>query len=147
MGFSSFASLTISGAWQIYGEANGASTLEEMRARGGRYRRVQLAPHDDPKIGCVLIRDVTFFEEPAGPPPDFAANVVQGKTYPFSDPSASPYFDLPFAWLLGVAVDLDPSAGWHRPGPALVIPGLPRPGSGNAHSRESCAARTPTAAR
>ncbi len=37
--FSGFASLTISEAWQIYGEANGASTLDEMRARVGRYRR------------------------------------------------------------------------------------------------------------
>lgn len=28
-----------------------------MRARVGRYRRVQLEPHDDPKIGCVFIRE------------------------------------------------------------------------------------------
>jgi putative restriction endonuclease len=122
--FSGFASLTISEAWQIYGEANGASTLAEMRARVGRYRRVQLAPHDDPKIGCVFIRDVTFFGEPVGPPPDFAANVVQGKSYLLSDPSASPYFDLLFARLLGVAVDIDAAAGWHRPGPAFGDPRL-----------------------
>jgi putative restriction endonuclease len=51
--YDGFASLTTSEAWQIYGTANGASTLDEMCTRVGRYRRVQLAPHDDPKIGCV----------------------------------------------------------------------------------------------
>lgn len=103
---------------------NGASTLDEMRARVGRYRRAQLAPHDDPKIGCVFIRDVTFFDEPAAPPPDFATNVVQGKTYSFADPSTAPYFDLLFPRLLGISIELEPAAGWHRPGPVFGDPRL-----------------------
>lgn len=124
--FSGFASLTISDAWRIYGTANGASTLEEMRARVGRYRRVQLSRADDPKIGCVFIRDVRFFEEPAAAPPDFAANVVQGKSYSFSDPATSPYFDLLFARLLGITVELELFPSWHRPGPVWGDPRLAR---------------------
>lgn len=122
--YSGFASLTISEAWQIYGEANGSSTLDEMRARVGRYRRLRLSPRDDPRIGCVFIRDVTFFDKPAAPPPDFATNVVQGKTYSFAEPSGSPYVDLLVTRLLGIAVELDPSAGWHRPGPTFGDPRL-----------------------
>jgi len=122
--FSGFASLTISEAWQIYGEANGASTLDEMRARVGRYRRARLAPHEDPKIGCVFIRDVSFFDKPADPPPDFAPNVVQGKSYSFADPNTAPHFDLLFPQLLSVSIELEPGAGWHRPGSAFGDPRL-----------------------
>ncbi len=122
--FSGFAPLTISEAWQIYGDANGASTLDEMRARVGRYRRAPLAPHDDPKIGCVFIRDVSFFDEPAAPPSDFAPSVVQGKTYSSADPNVAPYFDLLFPRLLGVSLEVDTAEGWHRPGPAFGDPRL-----------------------
>ncbi len=122
--FSGFAPLTISEAWQIYGDANGASTLDEMRARVGRYRRAPLAPHDDPKIGCVFIRDVSFFDEPAAPPSDFAPSVVQSKTYSSADPNVAPYFDLLFPRLVGVSLEVDTAEGWHRPGPAFGDPRL-----------------------
>jgi putative restriction endonuclease len=121
--YSGFASLTISEAWQIYGQGNGASTLQEMRARVGRYRHVRLESADNPRIGCVFIRDVRFFTDPVLAPPDFAPNVVQGKTYTVDDRTA-PYFDLIFAQLAGVAIDLGDPGTWHRPGPTF---GDPRP--------------------
>jgi putative restriction endonuclease len=80
--YSDFAAMTASEAWALFGEGNGAASLEQMLARVGRYRRTPIAPGEDPIIGCVFIRDVCFFpsDESAPPPPDFAANIVQGKS-------------------------------------------------------------------
>lgn len=121
--YSGFASLTISEAWQIYGIANGASTFGEMRARVGRYRKELLAPHDDPKIGCVFIRDVRFFDEPVEAPPGFAKNIVQGKTYPIGDLGTDAYFDILFTQLLG-SIEVTGLGGWRRQGPTFGDPRL-----------------------
>ncbi len=133
--FSGFASLTISEAWQIYGDANGASTLEEMRSRVGWYRRAPLAPHDDPKIGCAFIRDVSFFENPVAPPPDFAPNVVQGKSYSLADPNTAPYFDLMFPNYLASRSNSTPPRDGTAPGRCSVIHAWHRRDSGSAPSR------------
>jgi putative restriction endonuclease len=62
--------------------------VAEMRARIGRYRRAPIGRGEDPVIGCLFVRDVRFF--PAGaiadPPPQFAPNIVQGKSYDMADP-------------------------------------------------------------
>ncbi len=92
--YSGFAALRVSEAWQFFGLANGADSLERMRARIAYYRRFPIAPGDDPEIGCVFVRNVTFFPENATcqPPPGFAANIVQGKSYDMSEPQVSGYF-------------------------------------------------------
>jgi hypothetical protein len=85
--FSDSARLRVSEAWEFFGEANGVATVEEMRERIGRYRRASIGPGEDPVIGCLFVRDVRFF--PAGaiadPPPQFARNIVQGKSYDLAD--------------------------------------------------------------
>src|SRR5262249_26343012 len=116
---SGFAELPLSEAWELFGEANGARTLAEMRARIARYRRSPLGAGEDPVIGCVFIRDQAFLARTsaAGPPPDFAPNIVQGKSYDTADQQVAPYFtrlaDLVFG---GISIEV---AGlpWHRPGP------------------------------
>jgi putative restriction endonuclease len=116
----------LSEAWEFFGEANGAASVEEMRARIGRYRRAPIGAGEDPIIGCLFVRDVRFFPEDATvvPPAQFAPNIVQGKSYDLADPSAASYFaDL--LWLtLGVEVELDFSQPWHRPGPVFGDPRL-----------------------
>ena len=57
--YSGFAALQISEAWKLFGHANGVASLKEMRARIGHYRREPIAPGEDPKIGCIFVRDVT----------------------------------------------------------------------------------------
>ena len=54
-----------------------------MRARIGRYRRTPISADEDPLIGCLFVRDVRFFPDDAvaDPPPQFAPNIVQGKSY------------------------------------------------------------------
>jgi HNH endonuclease len=76
-------------AWDVFGIKNGTASLEEMRRRIERYRRIPPS-HDDYEIGCIVLAQPFFFErEDWFPPPaDFSANVQTGKSY---DLSAEPH--------------------------------------------------------
>jgi putative restriction endonuclease len=124
--FSRFVALRLSEAWEVFGEANGAESVGEMRARVGHYRREPIGPSEDPFIGCVLIREATFFpaDAMAGPPPDFAPNIVQGKSYDLAERSAASYFEELVQRVLGVTVEIDLSQPWHLSGPMFGDPRL-----------------------
>ena len=124
--FSGFVALRLSEAWELLGSANGAASMEEMRSRIGRYRRVPIAPGENPEIGCVFIRDPEFFSDDASvePPPCFAPSIVQGKGYDLAVPSVAPYFGELIDLVLRTSVELDLTAPWHRPGPVLGDPRL-----------------------
>jgi putative restriction endonuclease len=98
-----------------------------LRRQIARYRREPVTPDYDPDIGCLLIRDVAFFHErlAADPPPDFAPNLVQGRTYDLSQPEYADYFrGLMFRVVGAAAIEVDLSAPWHRPGPVYGDPRL-----------------------
>lgn len=121
--YSGFAALRLSEAWRFFGEANGARTPGEMRARVGRYRSQPLAPGEDPVIGCVFVRDVIFFGDyPEPAPPSWSPNIVQGAGFDMDDPSNRPYFDVLMSRLLGVTIDVE--GPWHRTGPMFGDPRL-----------------------
>ncbi|MEU0559376.1 HNH endonuclease [Dactylosporangium sp. NPDC006015] len=124
--FSGFARLPISTAWELYGEGNGAAGLHQMREDIGRYRREPIPLHEDPDIGCLFIRDTRFFEPDAiaGPPPDFASNIVQGKGYDLAESGSARYFLDLFHRLTGTDFEIDLSAPWHRGGPVYGDPRL-----------------------
>lgn len=124
--FSDSARLRVSEAWELFGEANGVSSLEQMRARIGRYRRAPIVSGEDPVIGCLFVRDVRFFHEDAtaDPPPRFAPNIVQGKGYDLADLSVAPYFEDLLRLLLGAVIEVDFSEPWHRSGPVFGDPRL-----------------------
>lgn len=81
--FIKFLHLPVSLAWETFGEANGAHSLEEVRARITKYRRQPILPYEDPKIGCIILEEPFFFEESdwIPVPPDFKLNIVSGKSY------------------------------------------------------------------
>jgi putative restriction endonuclease len=118
--------MRLSEAWELFGEANGAASLDQMRVRIGHYRREPISPGEDPEIGCLFLRDVRFF--PAGslvdPPPAFAPNIVQGKGFDFADVAVSSYFEHLLQMLLGGVIELDFSQPWHRDGPVFGDPRL-----------------------
>src|SRR5260370_39372204 len=89
--YSGFATLRISEAWQLFGLANGADSLERMRERIARYRRTPIAPGEDPEIGCIFVRNLTFFPENDAyqPPPGFDGNILPRKTYDLSEAQCS----------------------------------------------------------
>ena len=70
-------------AWEAFGEKNGVTSLLEMRRRFEKYRRIRPDPHEDYKVGCIILRDPFFFDRAdwLTPPPDFQRQTVQGKTY------------------------------------------------------------------
>jgi putative restriction endonuclease len=124
--FSGFAALRISEAWDYFGEGNGVANVDEMRRRVGRYRKEPIRPGEDPTVGCVLIRDVRFFGVggEADAPPEFASNVVQGKTYDLADSAHNGYFLEVLDRLLGHHVDLDVTQPWRLSGPVYGDPRL-----------------------
>lgn len=85
--FAHFVRLPVSIAWESFGPANGARSLREVIARIGKYRRTADLERD-PEIGCILLAEPFFFEEPdwIPCPPEFPLNAVQGKTYHPGDP-------------------------------------------------------------
>jgi putative restriction endonuclease len=70
-------------AWEAFGEANGARTLSEMRARIARYRRTD--PHDrsDFPIGCRILTQPFFLPEARWipVPESWSPNIVSFKGY------------------------------------------------------------------
>ena len=126
--YSGFAPLRLSEAWELFGAGNGVDSLDGMRRLVGRYRKQPIESTEDPMIGCVFIRDTTFFraDEPAAPPPGLASNVVQGKGYDLADPAVSGYFADLLARLLGNDMDpgLDSGQPWRSGGPTYGDPRL-----------------------
>jgi putative restriction endonuclease len=124
--YSGFARLPISDAWRLFGERNGAGGLAEMRRQVGQYRRRPIGLGEDPVVGCIFVRDTTFFppDEPGDPPPDFAPNVVQGKGYDLAVAASAGYFRGLIARLLGAPIEIDLGEPWHRPGPVYGDPRL-----------------------
>ncbi len=49
--------------WDVLDEGKGVDSLQRMRERIVHYRREQLGVHEDRKIGCVYLRDVTFIPD------------------------------------------------------------------------------------
>jgi putative restriction endonuclease len=112
----------------LLGEANGVATLEQMRERIAHYRREPIGPYHDPEIGCVFIRDVTFFPDDLtfDPPPGFALNIVQGKGYDMGDPAVAGYFGDLMQIVLGgpLPVEIDLGQPWHSTRPPFGQPKL-----------------------
>ena len=124
--FSDSVPLKVSEAWELFGESNGVASITEMRSRIGHYRKTAIGPAEDPVIGCLFVRDVRFFpaDLTADPPPEFARNIVQGKSYDLARSAVAPYFGELMQRILGVAVELDLGESWHRPGPMMGDPRL-----------------------
>jgi len=134
--FEGFVRLTVTDAWDFFGEGNGVSSLDEMRRQIGRYRQHQIAPDEDPVIGCVLLKKVRFLAEHqrVNAPTDFSRNIVTGKSYAIGTKGNNPVIDL-FVRELAIGVDnADASQGSLRgvDGPMFGAPRLvvPRLGQG-----------------
>ena len=78
--------LPISLAWESFGVSNGARSLSEMRTRLAKYRRQGEDRTADYTIGCILIEQPFFLPQRSWItiPPDWKANIVQGRGYDLS---------------------------------------------------------------
>ena len=70
-------------AWEAFREANGALSAEEMRNRIAKYKGSDPRDRGDFKIGCRILTQPFFFNEPdwIEPPRSWATNIVSFKTY------------------------------------------------------------------
>ena len=86
--FAHATTMPLSLAWEAFGKANGTSSLNEMRERIARLRRVEPNDNSDFEIGCRVLTQPFFYDQqewiPA--PQDWAPNIVSFKTYFTRDP-------------------------------------------------------------
>jgi len=85
--FLKFSILPVSLAWEAFGVANGANSLNELYDRLYKYKKTNRLIDPDPQIGCVILSTPFYFDEADWiPVPDnWSRNIVQGKTYDTSD--------------------------------------------------------------
>jgi putative restriction endonuclease len=92
-------------AWEAFGQANGASTFPEMRARIARYRGADPASREDFLIGCRIVTQPFFLEQSDWiPVPSWARQIVQGKTYSVGEEDGAALWE-------AVAARLQPRSG------------------------------------
>jgi len=74
-------------AWEAFGKANGANSAQEMRARIAKYRRASPDDRSDFAIGCRILTQPFFFNEPdwIPVPQSWSPNIVSLKGYSTDD--------------------------------------------------------------
>lgn len=81
--FEHYTELSISLAWEAFGEKNGAPSLAAVRERTARLRRDRPRPWEDYTIGCILLAEPFFWEEDEWipQPSDWKPNTQRGAGY------------------------------------------------------------------
>ena len=81
--FSTYSSLPVSVAWDIFGSGNGAPTLLELRHQVERSREAAPVPREDFAVGCIVLADPFFLDQPSWiqAPASFAKHTGRGKGY------------------------------------------------------------------
>jgi putative restriction endonuclease len=104
-------------AWETFQEANGATSLTEMRARIAKYRRIKPDERDDFIIGCRVLTQPFFLDRAQwlAVPKSFALRTVTFKTYSTEDLDGQALWDAVQPALQGVAAKFP---GMESPGQA-----------------------------
>ena len=86
--FSSYSSLPINVAWDIFGVRNGAATYADFRQKIATYRSTANSLGQNSNIGCIVLTDPIFFREKdwIEVPANWSKSIVQGKSYNTSNP-------------------------------------------------------------
>ena len=77
--FVTYSTLPLSLAWEVFGEKNGAATLEDLK----RILGPLIGNRGDGEIGCTVLANPFFLEKSAWlvDPAGWAPNIVRGKMY------------------------------------------------------------------
>jgi len=127
--FAHFTLLPVSVAWEAFKRQNGASSLDEMRARVEKYRRT-VTSLEDYQIGCVVLEQPFFLprDKWIASPSDWSPNIVRGKGYDLTlQPGAELYSQLRNVLSMATvqSVISEPAAAAARYGsPVLTLPRL-----------------------
>jgi putative restriction endonuclease len=120
-------------AWEAFGEANGASTLIQMRARIAKYKKADPSARDDFPIGCRVLTQPFFLDEAEWlpVPSTWASNIVSFKGYSLDDREALALWEL----LEGRVQPAVPSSGLQEARARFGEPSLIRPRLGQGAFR------------
>ncbi|WP_344105312.1 HNH endonuclease [Myceligenerans crystallogenes] len=121
----SYRVLTVSEAWEFFGEGNGVASEAALRDAIVRHRRDKAEPvrtGEDPLIGCRILGGVFFAPDgrtlPA--PSDFAMNIVSGKSYALTQGAEiTRAFEMLLGTSTGVRLRDDDGAPTVVPGPVF----------------------------
>jgi putative restriction endonuclease len=132
--YEGFVSLSVSRAWEFFGEGNGVSSPDALVTRIRSITGESTEQIGDRDIGCILLRDVWFLPKtdllPA--PSTFSGNIVQGKSYecPGEDPLVDAVVQQIFSheeWATEWS-SIEENLGPTRGEPSLMIPRLGQAG-------------------
>jgi putative restriction endonuclease len=81
--FEHYTVLPFSMAWRAFGPKNGTGSQQAFWDRIARLRREDLAPWEDPDIGCILLVEPFFWSEELWipQPADWHPRIQRGRTY------------------------------------------------------------------
>jgi putative restriction endonuclease len=81
--FISHAILPIDFAWEVFRNRNGVDNYNSFYSKIKSYRDPANPIEKNPNIGCIVLTDPVFFNEPdwIPVPSDWSKNIVQGKSY------------------------------------------------------------------
>ena len=82
--FSHFERLNMADAWKKYGIGNGAATYDEMCASLKKVKEKNNCKNEK-TIGCIILKDVFFFDKLIEEPSDWKKSIVRGKSYTLED--------------------------------------------------------------
>lgn len=124
--FAYATALPCSLAWEAFGEANGARSAQEMRARIARYRKADRNDRSDFEIGCRILTQPFFFEERdwISVPPSWSPNIVSFKTYNTGDAEGLALWEAVNDHLTGSGVPHVAELGTRFGEPHLIRPRL-----------------------
>ena len=94
--FAYSTTLPCSLAWEAFREANGANSLQDMRARIAKYRRAEASDRSDFPVGCRILTQPFFLPESNWfePPASWSSNIVSFKTYNANETDGRMLWDL-----------------------------------------------------
>ena len=113
-------------AWSAFGQANGARSADEMRARIARYRKAGADDRSDFTIGCRILTQPFFLDErdwiPV--PTSWASNIVSFKTYTTSESEGLALWETINEHVINLKIPGMAEAPARYGGPQLVRPRL-----------------------
>lgn len=92
--FTRYLTMTVDWAWRAFGDENGVNNLAELSDAIERYRTKKGLPEENPRIGCIILNDVFYFDERDWfDAPGKWNGVVTGKSRSLDDPEGKWLYD------------------------------------------------------
>jgi len=137
--FVTYSTLPVTLAWEVFGEKNGAASLDELRAL---LEPLSSSQSRDDEIGCTVLTNPVFLNEKDWivDPPGWSGNIVRGKMYESNTGDGAAIWNRVYGRLWQARTETEPSTpvevlGIQEPSSKYGEPVLIRPRLGQASFR------------